>query len=183
MGMGLINMEPVYRMRLSLFVSAFLCLLPLAGSAHAQLIEGVDRSRFGAGGYYRYAEEGELTISVAAYGGVRYPGYYEVPIGTDANRLLALAGGPQLSLDRRRQDRRIMEVKIFRTDPNQRSELVYEVQMDNAITSVPESVILQDGYVLTVDTMVKQGFLWQDYIPLVSTAVSLGLVVVQILTR
>ncbi len=178
--MAHINTDLMFSKRFSLLL-LLLSTLFFASSAFAQA-NGLERSLFGSGGYYRYADEGELTIRVSAYGSVRYPGYYEVPVGTSANELMAYAGGPLLSSERLEQNRRTMFVKLFAPAAQSSDQLIFEVQMDDTIGILPDSLILENGYVLVVDSVVEQGFTLRDYAPIGSLVFSIILVVIQ-LTR
>ena len=51
------------------------------------------------GGFYDYSDPEAINISVAVWGFVRYPGRYKVPLYTNVNDLLSLAGGPSDASD------------------------------------------------------------------------------------
>ena len=53
--------------------------------------------------YYRFYLPGEATVQVHVAGTVEQPGLYEVSVGTDLGRLLALAGGPRYGVREERQ--------------------------------------------------------------------------------
>jgi hypothetical protein len=149
--------------------------------AKAQSLQSPDeRSRYGAGGVYRYVDLGERFVSVGIYGSVRFPGLYEVPVGTDVNTLMSMAGGAQLPWDRRQQDTRTVYFKLFREGPSGESDLFYEYQMEDVLSSIPNDIELQGGDVITVDSVLEQGFIWRDYLPLASVGISAILLIVQL---
>lgn len=63
------------------------------GTAHAQMGQMSGLLQDGRVANYRFASEGELTITVGLVGAVRMPGRYEVTHSVDVLDLLALAGG------------------------------------------------------------------------------------------
>ena len=84
---------------------------PPAGAAgEAPLVTRLGQSeqtRSNSTGYYYNHLPGEATIQVQVEGSVLYPGLYEVGVGTDLRRVLALAGGPRLDVRDRNSDRRV----------------------------------------------------------------------------
>jgi hypothetical protein len=96
---------------------ALLALLTVMAPASAQVEQGrLGRSELvtsTAPGYYVYHQPGQATIQVAVEGTVRNPGLYEIAVGTELGRLLALTGGP--AYDARQPDQRQrVEVRVFR---------------------------------------------------------------------
>ena len=163
------------------FVLAACLLLTSAFAAQAQPVSpNIARSAYSAAAYYRYATPEDLTIRVNVWGGVRFPGYYEVPRGTTLSTLLSLSGGP-LYDDRRIGDQHLLLLKLTRG-----SETVLAQQTVNNALVVETDVPLQEGDVLTVEGLVRPRSTWRDYAPIVSAGASLmsALVVVFVnLTR
>ncbi len=180
MVMVFINMARMYKR-----VTIGLALLTLCGSMQVSFAQTTmpseERSRYGAGGVYRYVDLGERFISVGTYGSVPFPGLYEVPVGTDVNTLMSMAGGAKLPWDRREQDTRTVYFKLFRDGPDGQSVLFYEYHMEDVLSSIPVDIVLQSGDVITVDSVVEQGFVWRDYLPLASVGISAILLIVQLI--
>ena len=72
-----------------------------------------EQTRSNSTGYYYHHLPGEATIQVQVEGAVLYPGLYEVGVGTDLRRVLALAGGPRLDVRDRDSDRRV-DIRLLR---------------------------------------------------------------------
>lgn len=163
-------------MRLFSFVALALLVVSVA---EAQVLD-FERSRYSPGGYYKYTDTGDLTIRAQAWGSVRYPGLHEVPRGTKVSTLLSLAGGPTL-VERREQDERTIRVRFYRTAEAGEMTLVFEQTMTNDLAALEQDPDLQEGDVLVVDSVVKPGYTWRDYLPVGSILVSAAVLVVQIL--
>lgn len=158
---------------LSLLVAA--CFV--AGSAmdaRAQVTD-LDRSRYSPAAYYNYSEPGDVTILVSVWGTVRNPGLYEVPRGTTLSTLFSVAGGPSVAQRTRRQTR-IIEMRLVRTDGGERRP-IFHSEMENDIIVANEDPVLEAGDVLTVETVVRQGFGWRDVATIVGSGASLALIV------
>lgn len=110
-----------------------------------------------APGYYIYHQPGEATIQVAVEGTVRNPGLYEIAVGTELSRLLALSGGP--AYDARQPDQRQrVEIRLFRPDAGQ----VYAATLQD-LSSNPDPVPgLREGDSVVVEVVTKRTFGWQD---------------------
>jgi len=144
--------------------------LPLA--AQAQL-NPRETSVYGAAAFYRYAEAGDLTIRVQAWGSVRFPGLYQIPIGTRMSRLMSLSGGPQYALERRRQDARTTTIRLFRPDSlSAEPRLVFEQEWLNGADAFTQDLVLREGDMLAVDSVVKEGYTWRDYAPVAASVAS-----------
>ncbi len=102
-----------------------LALAPLAAAAQAQPTRPTgdepmvtrlgqsEQTRSNSTGYYYNHLPGEATIQIQVEGAVAYPGLYEVGVGTDLRRVLALAGGPRLDARDRDSDRRV-DIQLLR---------------------------------------------------------------------
>lgn len=81
-------------MRRSIVLATLALLTIVAGSsAHAQIGQVPGLMQEGRVANYRFAAEGELSITIGLVGAVRMPGRYEVSRSMDILDLLALAGG------------------------------------------------------------------------------------------
>ena len=142
--------------RLLLLPLALLLAVPASGQTEGRL----GRSELvtsTAPGYYVYHEPGELTIQVSVGGAVVNPGLYEVAVGTELSRLLALTGGPDY--DARQPDQRQrVEIRVFRPDLG----LVYGSTLED-LAGNPEPVpALREGDSVVVEVVLKRTFGWQD---------------------
>lgn len=127
----------------------------------------IARSSYSTAAYYRYATPEDLTIRVNVWGGVRFPGYYEVPRGTTLSTLLSLTGGPVYA-DRRVGDEHTLLLKLTRG-----SQVVLSQQTVNNALVVEADVALQEGDVVTVEGITRPRSTWRDYAPIVSAGASL----------
>lgn len=138
-----------------------LTLALAAAPASAQAEQGrLGRSetiRSTAPGYYVYHEPGALTIQVAVEGGVRNPGLYEVTVGTELGRLLALTGGPAYDARQPDQSQRV-EVRVFRPDLG----LIYASTFQDLAGNPAPAPALREGDSVVVEVVTKRTFGWQD---------------------
>ncbi len=162
------------------FACALLVLAALAPAARGQVLDDFQRSRYSPGGFYKYTETGDLTVRAQAWGSVRYPGLHEVPQGTTVSTLLSLAGGPTLA-ERRQQDERTIRLRFYRAAEAGARTLVFEQMMTNDLSALEQDPVLQAGDVLVVDSVIKPGYTWRDYLPIASVAVSVAVLIVQVL--
>jgi hypothetical protein len=156
-----------------------LALLLGAAPLAAQDFGAAQISRYNSASFYRYLDEGELAIHVNVYGSVRFSGYYEIPVGSNLNDLLALTGGPEVSGGRREQDSRRITIRLFRPSVSS-EEPVYQIVLEDELTVLPQDVPLEDGDVLTVDSVIEPGFIWRDYLPIGSFAFTILAFVIQL---
>ena len=110
-----------------------------------------------APGYFVFHEPGEATLQVAVEGAVRNPGLYEVAVGTDLGRVLALAGGP--AYDARQPDvEQRVEVRLFRPGPG----LIYATTLQDVLGNPAPYPDLREGDALAVDVVSTRPFTWRD---------------------
>ncbi len=149
---------------------ALLLLLVASASvpvSHAQPTSpNAMRSVYSASAYYRYATPEDLTIRVNVWGALRFPGYYEVPRGTTLSTLMSLTGGPNYT-DRRRGDERITLLRLTRG-----TQVLLAQETINDVFVPQEEIVLQEGDVFTVETVIKPRSSWRDYAPVASAAAS-----------
>lgn len=165
-----------YLMTKSAAVAAFLILLAAPPpEASAQIPNELERSRYSPAAYYNYSEPGDVTVLVNVWGTVRNPGLYEVPRGTTLSTLFSVAGGPSVAQRTGRQTRTI-EVRLVRNEDGLRQPVFHSV-MENDIAVSSEDPVLQEGDVLTVETVLRQGFSWRDIFPVLGAAASMALII------
>jgi hypothetical protein len=143
-------------------------------SAFAQ-IPDLQTSQYSPAAYYRYVEPGEVTMLVKVWGTVRNPGLYEVPVGTRLTTILSVAGGPAIT-SRNRGERRSILIGLTRPDDTGGSVIFETVMEDGALANI-EDPMLQSGDIISVDTVTRQRFSWQNALPIVSALSSVGLVI------
>ncbi|HET6568259.1 MAG TPA: SLBB domain-containing protein [Rhodothermales bacterium] len=156
-----------------------LCALASLAWTHAARaqspVNDFERSRYSTAAYYSYAEPGDVTIRVNVWGTVRNPGLYEVPRQTHLSTLLSLAGGPEVTPLSDRSRRRII-VRLTRPQDG-RLGTIYEASMKDQVLATRENPLLQEGDVLTVETVLHQRLSWRDFAPIVSAVSSVGLAI------
>lgn len=150
-------------MRLFLF---FPVLILLTAPVAAQTLSDLDRSRYSPAAYYNYSEPGDVTVLVNVWGTVRNPGLYELPQGTKLRHLLSLAGGPIVAPRQNRQTRTI-QVRLYRSDAAGH-RIVFESEMENEVIATAEDPALLQADVVTVETTVRQRFIWRDVFPIIA---------------
>ncbi len=158
-----------------LLLAATLAIVFSAPEALAQATNELERSRYSPAAYYNYSEPGDVTILVNVWGTVRNPGLYEVPRGTTLSTLFSVAGGPSIA-QRRRRESRTIEVRLVRNEGGGRHPIFHSV-MENEVVVAEDDPVLQEGDVLTVETVTRQGVSWRDLFPVIGAAASMALIV------
>ncbi len=136
-------------------------------------IEGTDTN---LATYYYFVQPGMATVRIHVLGTVRSPGVYELNKGTDLGEALAFSGGPTLAVRPRANQREVM-VRLFRPQMDNPLPL-YEAEFNNAIGSPSTYPVLEDGDVLTVEIIERQGFSWRDGLTIVSGLSAIASVVI-----
>lgn len=158
-------------------LAAFATVAPQ--QAGAQSIDGAPpTSAYNGAAFYRYQDPGEFTMRVQAWGNVRYPGLYEIGRESRLSRLLSLAGGPTLS-ERRTHERRRILVRLVR--PSQSDVPIFAQEMSGDVGWLTDDPVLQEGDVLTLSVITREGPTWRDYVTIGTSAASLALSAVSIL--
>jgi hypothetical protein len=124
----------------------------------AQQLGRVDIITSNAGTYYYHVEPGEATVQVSAMGSVRQPGLYEVGVGTNLQKLLVLAGGPQLDPRTARVNRDV-RITLFRHGS---PRPVYSASLDETVAQGRSTPQLQEGDALMVEVVDRERFNWRD---------------------
>lgn len=156
--------------------AALLLALPVS----AQNLSDFERSRYSPASYYNYSEPADVTILVNVWGTVRNPGLYEIPQGTTLSHLLSLSGGPIVAPRQVRQDRTI-QVRLFRPNGAGR-ELLWETEMENELTAADDDLTVQEGDVVTVETVVRQRFSWRDVFSVVAAVGTVAIAIERLAT-
>lgn len=109
--------------------------------------------------YFSFFEPGEATVQVYVEGAVRQPGLYEVGVGTDLGRVLALAGGPNYGTRDSNRDRKV-EVRLFR--PNAGLAPIYATTLEDTATNPDVYPDLCEGDTMLIDVVESKRFGWQE---------------------
>lgn len=158
-------------MRLLLVLLALALAVPVAAqtAAPARVPDGFDpcQGRFirpdvattPTASYHRFFEPGEATVQVSVVGAVVQTGLYEVAVGTDIGRLLALSGGPTYAA-RESRGRRRVELRLFR--PEAGPTPIYATTLEDAATNTTVYPALCEGDTFLVDVVERRAFGWQE---------------------
>lgn len=160
---------------LTLLIASTLAFHFASADAKAQATNELERSRYSPAAYYNYSEPGDVTVLVNVWGTVRNPGLYEVPRGTTLSTLFSVAGGPSIA-QRRRRETRTIEVRLVRNDGAERRPIFHSV-MENEVVVADDDPVLQEGDVLTVETVTRQQLSWRDLFPVIGAAASMALII------
>lgn len=155
-------------------------LLATSPAAHAQEFGRIEETKSTVA-YFYHAETGEATIQVAVWGSVGRTGIYEIPVDTDLERLMTMAGGAPL--DARSEDQ-IQEttIRLYRVTNDQR-EVIYEQPLEEMVTRPGNYPNLEDGDIMVVETITDRRFGFRDVLSLVSTLGTLTLLGLRLFGR
>lgn len=152
------------------FALVFVVALPL--DAVAQEFGRIEETESTVA-YFYHSRPGEATIQVSVWGSVPRTGIYEVPVGTEIDRLLTMAGGAPLSARSERQKVAIT-IRLYRVQNGSR-EKIYEAPLDEMI-STPESYPdIQDQDIMVIETITDERFTFREALSIVSTLGTLTL--------
>jgi hypothetical protein len=152
-------------MRNSAVISSCLAVLLLAcvWTCRAQLEQSPGLLQEGRVANYRFAEQGELSITVCLVGAVRFPGRYEISRSIDILNLLALAGGWN-------EDADLSDVRVNRLTgtSGQSSQQTLKLNLTNFQELSRTYLTLQHGDYIYIGT--KSGVTTQEVISWVTAA-------------
>ncbi|WP_022836139.1 SLBB domain-containing protein [Salisaeta longa] len=161
-----------------------LLLLAWSGPAHAQEIGRIaEMKETNNVAYFYFARPGQATVQVQLWGTVPRPGIYEIPINTDLDKLLTMAGGAPIAPRGENQDPPKIYVRVFRPATSTEAPL-FEARLQDMLRGGLSYPDLQDGDIITVETIrPPDGFTWRDALSLTSTGLSLTLLLLRIFDR
>ena len=129
--------------------------------------------------YFQFYAPGEATVLVNVEGAVQRPGLYEIGVGNDLGRLLALSGGPLYSQVESNREKRV-EVRLFR--PGRGPEPIYATLLQDTATNPDVYPPLCEGDTMLIDVIEKRGFGWQE-VGIIAGGLSAVAFIVQALTN
>ena len=139
----------------------------MAGEAAlAQGFEGGGDQRYlyNRGGFYTYADPGDITITVNVWGNVRFPGLYQLREGTTLSEVISYCGSSEettlLSTRRTRQT----VVKVSRLDANGARRVVFEEDLRELVYA-PSIPVVVEGDVVLIDVIESERLNWRDLVP------------------
>lgn len=128
--------------------------------------------------YFQFFAPGEATVQVNVEGAVQNPGLYEIGVGTNVGRLLALSGGPIYGQRDGGHDRDV-EVRLFR--PGRGPDPIYATYLQDTATNTAVFPPLCEGDTMLIDVIEKKGFGWQE-VGIIAGGISAIAFIVQALT-
>lgn len=173
----MINIRTFY---FSVHVLALLALLGLVvapasvPAAHAQAFGRVGDFITSGTSYHVFVEPGEATVQVQVLGSVGGPGLYEIGVGTDLGRLLALTGGLQF-ISENPNIRRSVEVRVYRLQDGRRT-VIYEAPYEEVLQEPAQYPTLRDEDVIVIEATTRQRFTWRNAIGVVGSIAGIVLV-------
>ena len=152
------------------FFLALVLLVACAPHVHAQTTAPLDPciGRLGraelmettaSNTYFSFFLPGEATVQVYVEGAVHQPGLYEVGVGTDLGRVLALSGGPRYDMRASNRDRKV-EIRLFR--PNAGLAPIYATTLEDTATNPDVYPDLCEGDTMLIDVVESKRFGWQE---------------------
>ncbi|HVO76123.1 MAG TPA: hypothetical protein VMT35_19015 [Ignavibacteriaceae bacterium] len=144
-----------------------------------QIGTGLGQFRQTQGGFFDYSDPTSVNIKVSVWGFVKFPGRYIIPIYSNANDLLSLAGGPT-------EDSYLDKLKIMRMKPDSTQNIIevpYEdLLWKDDVKSVNRPVKIMAGDVLIVPGEPRLYF--KDYLSIglsiFSALISLSILILNI---
>lgn len=157
-----------------------LCVLVVGPAAvHAQEFGRIAETETNVS-YFFFARPGQATVQVSLWG-VPRSGIYEIPDGTDLDKLLTMAGGAPIGTRQENQDPPRITIRLYRPSES-REDPVLEVRLEKMLAGDVTYPILQDDDIIVVETVQPvQGFTWRDGLSLVTTTASLTLLVLRLI--
>lgn len=130
--------------------------------------------------YFFFARPGEATVQVSLWG-VPQSGIYEVPDGTDLDKLLTMAGGAPIGPRQENQKRPKVTIRLYRPDAS-RTDPILEVPLEEMLSGTATYPALEDDDIIVLEVIQPaEGFGWRDGLSLVTTAASVTLLTLRII--
>jgi hypothetical protein len=147
--------------------------------------------------YFFHAQPGQATVQVSLWGTVRQTGIYEIPVGTELNDLLSMAGGVPETARRKGQDAPTTYIRAYRltgtatneaasgssqdgsakiAEGSKERKRIFEGTLADVLTGEAQPPLLNEDDIIVVETVQpRRGFGWRDALSLASTLGTLTL--------
>ncbi len=169
-------------MKLFLLIFSFLIFLPANqtySQDEVQIGSGLGQFRQTQGGFFDYSDPTSVNIKVSVWGFVKFPGRYVIPVYSNVNDLLSLAGGPT-------EDSYLDKLSILRMAPDSSQQLVHvpyeDLLWEEDIKSLSKAPKIMAGDILVVPGEPRLYF--KDYlsigISIFSILISLSILILNI---
>ena len=170
------------RSRPFLIICTYALVCSITPLVQAQEFKRFDNINAEGVSYHIFAKQGEATVQILVLGSVASPGVYEIGVGIELDQLLALTGGTTLATSTGSETR--VTVRLFREGTGRR-DLVYEAPLERMLAEPGLYPPLQDGDVLTVETITieRDRFGWRDALSIVTSLTSIVLLIDRIAGR
>ena len=130
---------------------------------------------------YRFAQPGEQTLTINAWGAIQAPGLYEVVPGTGLLELVSLAGGPRADTPTADEERST-QVRLVR-ERESGAPLVFQATLDELADRAVVPPQLEEGDVVYVETTAHRRLGWRDALTVISAVGAVAINVLYILER
>jgi hypothetical protein len=140
-----------------------------------QIGSGLGQFRQTQGGFFDYSDPTSVNIKVSVWGFVKFPGRYIIPVYSNVNDLLSLAGGPT-------EDSYLDQLKILRMSADS-SQQVLEVPYEDLLWEEDVKSLSKSPRILAGDILVVPGeprLYFKDYL-LISVSIFSALISLAIL--
>ncbi len=169
-------------MKLFLLIFSFLIFLQANqtySQDEVQIGSGLGQFRQTQGGFFDYSDPTSVNIKVSVWGFVKFPGRYVIPVYSNVNDLLSLAGGPT-------EDSYLDKLSILRMAPDSSQQLVHvpyeDLLWEEDIKSLSKAPKIMAGDILVVPGEPRLYF--KDYlsigISIFSILISLSILILNI---
>lgn len=152
--------------------------------AHQAVAQGVggfadNRYFYNRGGFFVYADPGDVTVTINVWGNVRFPGLYEVRRGTDLAEVISYCGSSEETtlLSNRRQRRTV--VRLSREMDGTRG-VVYEREMRDLVNA-SDIPVVQEGDVVLIDVIETERVNWRDLLPVAGIVIGAANLLISII--
>ncbi len=157
-------------------VALLMATIAGASTANAQAFWRVEETKTNADNYYYYyVNPGTATVRVHMLGAVRQPGLYEISEDTDLGQLVALSGGPPMTVHPK-GSRLDVSVRVYRRSGDGES-VIFEHSLDRTLANPGGYPTLVDGDVIVMDVTQLQRIGWRDTTRIISAAGIIALAV------
>jgi protein involved in polysaccharide export with SLBB domain len=144
-----------------------------------QIGTGLGQFRQTQGGFFDYSDPTSVNIKVSVWGFVKFPGRYIIPVYSNLNDLLSLAGGPT-------EDSYLDKLKILRMAPDS-SQQVMDIKYKDVLWGEDLKSVERPAKIMAGDVLIVPGeprLYFKDYlsisISVFSVLISLSILILNI---